>query len=180
MPLHLRHATLADVSSIVARVESAYRGASGARGWTTESQLIDGQRTDDADIATTLQAPGTTMLLLEDDDAHLVACCLVEARGTDAYFGLFAVDPDWQAGGVGKTLLAHAESFARDTLLADAMVLSVIEQRHELIAWYVRRGYTRTGETLPFPYGNVRAGIPKRDDLRFMVMRKALRVPPPA
>jgi hypothetical protein len=50
----------------------------------------------------------------------------------------------------------------------------VIEQRHELLVWYGRRGYHPTGETEAFPYGNPSFGEPKRDDLRFLVLHKPL------
>jgi hypothetical protein len=52
--------------------------------------------------------------------------------------------------------------------------MTVIEQRRDLIAWYLRRGYVDTGRIEPFPYGNTRFGMPKRDDLRFVVLAKAL------
>ena len=54
------------------------------------------------------------------------------------------------------------------------MVMTVIGQRDELIAWYERRGYHRTGETQPFPYGDARYGIPRRPDLVFAVLAKPL------
>jgi hypothetical protein len=41
-------------------------------------------------------------------------------------------------------------------------------------AWYVRCGYALTSETEPFPYGDNRFGIPKRDDMYFFVLRKRL------
>jgi len=55
--------------------------------------------------------------------------------------------------------------------------MTVIEQRAELIAWYERRGYRRSGEYQPFPYGDERFGIPRRDDLRFEVLVKDLGQP---
>jgi ribosomal protein S18 acetylase RimI-like enzyme len=79
-----------------------------------------------------------------------------------------------QGNGVGRALLAAAESYARDDLCADAMELTVIGQRLDLIAWYERRGYRPTGEARPFPYGDERFGIPRRDDLHFVVMGKRL------
>ena len=47
-------------------------------------------------------------------------------------------------------------------------------QRGELIAWYERRGYSRTGEERPFPAHDPRFGLPKRDDLAFVVLEKTL------
>ena len=92
--------------------------------------------------------------------------------GNAGYFGMFAVDPDQQNGGLGKAVLAEAERIAREQWQCHAMRMTVIEQRAELIAWYERRGYRRTGECQPFPYGDERFGIPRRDDLRFEVLVK--------
>ena len=54
------------------------------------------------------------------------------------------------------------------------MRMTVIDIRDELIAFYERRGYRRTGIKKPFPYGDARFGLPKRDDLRFEVLEKPL------
>jgi ribosomal protein S18 acetylase RimI-like enzyme len=89
------------------------------------------------------------------------------------YFGMFSVQPGLQGGGVGKLLLAETERIARDEWRLPAMRMTVIDIRDELIAFYERRGYRRTGITKPFPYGDERFGIPKRDDLRFEILEKA-------
>jgi hypothetical protein len=54
------------------------------------------------------------------------------------------------------------------------MHMTVISVREDLIAWYVRRGYRRTGQTSPFPYGDERFGVPTRDDLEFELLTKKL------
>ncbi|HZX71704.1 MAG TPA: GNAT family N-acetyltransferase [Rhodanobacter sp.] len=166
-----RPAVAADVPAIVALVESAYRGESGLRGWTTESHLLDGQRTDAADVAALIARPHSHVLLAERD-GRLKASCHLERQGPAAYFGMFAVDPGEQGSGLGKQVLAEAERMARDEWHCHAMRMTVIVQREELIAWYERRGYRRTGEYQPFPYGDERFGIPRRDDLRFEVLLK--------
>jgi len=168
-----RHAEAADVERVVALVESAYRGPSGERGWTTESALLDGQRTDARAVAELLQRPDCHVLLAEHD-GRLLASCHVERQGEAAYFGMFAVDPELQGGGVGRLVLARAERLAREEWGCTDMRMTVIEQRGELIAWYERRGYRRTGESQPFPYGDERFGIPRRPDLRFTVLLKHL------
>ncbi|RCS31278.1 GNAT family N-acetyltransferase [Rhodanobacter denitrificans] len=166
-----RAATHADVDAIVALVESAYRGESGRRGWTTESHLLDGQRTDAADVRGLIERPGSRILLAERD-GRLMASCHVEHQGDNGYFGMFAVDPAGQGSGLGRQVLAEAERIAHGEWHCRAMRMTVIVQREELIAWYGRRGYRRTGEYQPFPYGDERFGIPRRDDLRFEVLRK--------
>lgn len=171
LPSTFRYAGPADVERVVALVESAYRGPSGERGWTTESALLDGQRTDARAVAELLGRPDCHVLLAEHD-GRLLASCHVERQGEAAYFGMFAVDPECQGGGIGKRVLAEAERLAREEWACTDMRMTVIEQRDELIAWYERRGYRRTGEHEPFPYGNERFGIPRRPDLRFAVLRK--------
>jgi GNAT superfamily N-acetyltransferase len=166
-----RIATQADVPAVVALVESAYRGESGRRGWTTESDLLDGRRTDEELVSELLVLPGSVVLLALTGDA-MRACCHVQQHEESAYFGMFAVDPLWQGSGLGKQLLAEAERMARETWRCRAMHMTVIDLRGELIAWYERRGYRRTGQYKPFPYGNERFGIPRRDDLRFELLIK--------
>lgn len=170
---HFRAAVAADVPAVVALVESAYRGESGQRGWTTESHLLDGQRTDAQSVSELLGRDDSIILLAERGDM-VFACCHIERQGDAAYFGMFAVNPDGQRGGVGRALLAEAERVAHASWQMPAMRMMVIEQRGDLIAWYERRGYTLTGETQPFPYGDERYGLPRRNDLRFVCMSKAL------
>lgn len=166
-------ATLEHTNAIVELVESAYRGASGLRGWTTETHLIDGQRTDEEEISALLRTPGAHFFILLEGE-ELAACCLVERREDSAYFGMFAVSPSRQSRGYGGQMIAHAERYAAEQWQAEQMVMSVIKQREELLGWYMRKGYRDTGKKLPFPYGNPRAGIPKREDLVFLVLEKPL------
>ena len=168
-----RLATAADVAPIVALVESAYRGEVSRKGWTTEADLLDGQRTDPAGVAELIAKPGSCLLLAEQGGA-LLACANLERRGHIGYFGMFSVRPDLQGGGIGRAMLAEAERLARDEWHCREMQMTVISVRDELIAWYERRGYARTGQYSPFPYGDARFGIPKRDDLRFELLVKPL------
>ena len=168
-----RLATSADVAAIVALVESAYRGDVSRKGWTTEADLLDGQRTDPAGVAELIAKPGSCMLLGERDGT-LLACANLEKRGEAGYFGMFSVRPELQGAGIGRVMLAEAERLARDDWHCREMQMTVISVRDELIAWYERRGYRRTGIYSAFPYGDERFGIPKRDDLRFELLVKSL------
>ena len=171
--LSFRLANALDVAAVVALVESAYRGDSGRRGWTTESDLLDGRRTDAEAVSELLNTTDDCVLLAESA-GQLIASCHIQRQCDWAYFGMFAVDPAQQGGGVGKQVLAEAERMARERWQCHGMRMTVIVQRPELLAWYQRRGYQRTGEYQPFPYGNERFGIPRRDDLRFEVLVKPM------
>jgi ribosomal protein S18 acetylase RimI-like enzyme len=167
-----RRATFADVSSIVALVESAYRGESSCRGWTTEAGLLDGQRTDELEIRD-LVAGENSQILLAFDGVRLVGSVLLRSEADAGYIGMFAIAPDEQRRGIGKWLLERAEAVFRDRAVR-YVTMTVIKQREELIEWYGRRGYVATGRTLPFPYGNSRFGLPKRPDLEFLELKKDL------
>ncbi|WKD36102.1 GNAT family N-acetyltransferase [Streptomyces xanthophaeus] len=171
--LSFRSAVEADVPELVELVESAYRGDASRAGWTTEADYLDGQRTDPDGVRAVIAAPDGVLLVVERA-GELVACCQLEHRDDHVYFGMFAVRPGLQGGGLGKEILAEAERRARETWGAKEMRMTVVHVREELIAYYVRRGYRRTGELSPFPYGDERFGVPLRDDLAFELLVKSL------
>ena len=166
-----RDATFADVPAIVGLVTSAYRGEASRIGWTTEADLLDGERIDPGVLRADIERPRSRVLLVERDGA-LVACAHVAVEDGAGYFGMFAVRPDLQGAGLGNALLLEAERVVRDEWMLAALRMTVIDVRDELIAWYERRGYRRTGIRKPFPYGDTRFGVPRRDDLRFEVLEK--------
>ncbi|GAA0919421.1 GNAT family N-acetyltransferase [Streptomyces thermoalcalitolerans] len=172
-PLTFRDASDADVDTLVHLIQSAYRGDASRAGWTTEADILEGQRTDPDGVLEVIKSPDSRMLMAERD-GRVVACCQLERRGDHAYFGMFAVSPGLQGAGLGKAVLAEAERLVREEWGAEEMHMTVITVREELIAWYERRGYRRTGKTSPFPYGDERFGIPQRDDLEFELLVKEL------
>ncbi|MGW0532356.1 GNAT family N-acetyltransferase [Streptomyces sp. NPDC003032] len=173
--LTFRDAVSDDVGALVALIESAYRGDASRAGWTTEADILEGQRTDPRGVVEVIESPASRLLAVERDGA-LVACCQLEHRGEHAYFGMFAVSPAQQGAGLGKVIIAEAERVAREEWGAREMHMTVISVRDDLIAWYERRGYRRTGKMTPFPYGDERFGIPQRADLEFELLVKDLGV----
>lgn len=171
--LTFRRATGDDIDAVVALVESAYRGDASRAGWTTEADLLDGRRTGVDDICACLDR-ARSVILLAERDGRLVACAHVAVEDDAGYFGMFSVVPTLQGAGVGKQVLAEAERLVRDEFGLRRMRMTVIDVRDELIGFYQRRGYRRTGIHKPFPYGDERFGLPKRDDLRFEVLEKDL------
>ena len=165
-----------DLESIAALVNSAFRGESSRVGWTTEADLVGGQRTDPESLRTDLASrPGAMLLTMRDEpDGALLGSVWLEPRSADVwYLGMLTIRPDLQALGLGRGLLHEAERFAV-ARGARRMRMTVITVRETLMEWYERRGYTRTGELLPFPYGNDRFGLPQREDLQFEALEKKL------
>lgn len=169
----LRVADSADIPALVALVESAYRGEASRQGWTTEADLLDGQRIDASGMAEVI-GKSDSRVLLAVDGAAILACAHIQRQDDAAYFGMFSVRPDLQGAGLGDRLLRECERSARELWHCSKMQMTVISVRDELIAWYERRGYRRSGRYKPFPYGDARFGEPKRDDLRFEWLEKHL------
>lgn len=178
-----RDATIDDIPALVALVTSAYRGDASRAGWTTEADLLDGNRIAPEVLQGDIERARSRVLLAQRDsmlsdgmlsDGMLLACAHVAVEDDAGYFGMFAVQPGLQRGGLGKAVLAEAERLVREDWQLSLMRMTVIDLREDLIAWYERRGYRRTGIKKPFPAVDPRFGIPKRDDLRFEVLEKAL------
>lgn len=172
--LHFRSATIGDVPALVTLVTAAYRGDASRAGWTTEADVLDGNRIDADVLRHDIERDRSRVILLERD-GDLLSCAHVCEDAGAGYFGMFAVEPTLQGGGIGKRVMDEAERVVRDEWQLPVMRMTVIDVREELIAFYERRGYHRTGVFKPFPYGDERFGVPKRDDLRFEVLEKPLR-----
>lgn len=148
--LHIRPALPVDVPALVRIVEAAYRGTDAAAGWTTEVGLVRNARTHPEEVQA-LIADEDSVVLLAEQDGVPIGCAAVhpEIDGERPEFGLFAVDPARQAGGVGKALLESGADWARRRGDRE-LVIRVLQSRPELVAWYQRRGFRATGEGVPF------------------------------
>lgn len=165
--IQFRTATGADVPALRALVERAYRGDSAKQGWTHEADLLDDERTSDAELAETI-ADAKARVLLARIDGRLAGTVTIRDLGEGrAYLGMLCVDPDLQAAGLGRALMADAEDMAVEAFGARTMEMTVIDARAELIAYYERRGYASTGELRPFP-------LPVDVPYKMVVLERAL------
>ncbi|RSK49936.1 GNAT family N-acetyltransferase [Hymenobacter rigui] len=166
-------ATDADIPALNRLVNRAYRGEAAEQGWTTESHLLAGQRTDEADLREQLRSPGATFLLARTAAQELVGSVYLQQQGPDLYLGMLSVEPTQQDRGIGRQLVNAAEDIAR-TQGCTGIRITVISVRHELLAWYERLGFRRTGATVDFPT-DTRFGIPRQTEpLVLLVLRKEL------
>lgn len=169
--LNFRAATLADIPFLVPFVNAAYRGESSKAGWTTEADLLDGVRVTEDSLKTILEEK-ETILYLGFAGTELLCCVQLVNKGEIYYLGMLTVKPDLQNAGLGKKLLAFCEDLAKREGKT-AIEMTVISDRVELIAWYERKGYYKTGEKRPFPMGDIKFGLPKKE-LEFLVLQKTL------
>ncbi len=161
-----------DIPSLVTLVNSAYRGDAARKGWTHEADLISGTvRIDENALKEIIQKSDSMLLKCTNDKGELIGCVYLDKQKDKLYLGMLSVSPDIQAKGVGKRLLQAAEDYAYQQQVY-RIVMTVIDVRKELIAWYGRNGYMDTGMREPFP-DDGRFGIPKTP-LEFVVLEKAL------
>ena len=169
--LTIRKATLNDVVPLVDLINSAYRGDASRNGWTHEADLIEGStRITEKALINLISTPGT-IILVATKNGQINGCVLLEKQDKDLYLGMLSVSPFLQAKGTGKFLLQQAEMYAMQESM-EAIVMSVISIRYELINWYKKKGYSDTGDKKPFPE-NEGFGTPKQK-LEFAVLKKNL------
>ena len=168
--MEIQIATDTDIEALVALMDGAYRGETSKSGWTSEGDLFIGnKRTDEATLSELMKKPTAVFLKHINDGGEIDACVLLNKKGDRMYLGMFSVSPNAQGKGLGKKLLAAADDFAREQQ-CNSIFMTVITVRAELIAWYERHGYKKTGRVLPFPIDE-RFGIP-RQPLEMMVLEK--------
>lgn len=136
--------------ALAALINRAYRGAASRQGWTTEDHLLDGPRIGEAALHDMLGAPPATLLTYRAASGDLTGCVYLQPQGAQLYLGTLAVAPEAQAQGVGRQLLAAADAYARQ-YGCTTLKITVLSARPELLAWYERHGYVRTGAAEPFP-----------------------------
>jgi ribosomal protein S18 acetylase RimI-like enzyme len=163
-------ATIDDISPLVNLVNDAYRGEPSRKGWTTEADLLEGSlRIDAATMAHQIVQPGVVIYKYLSDQRSILGCVSLEKQKEDIYLGMLSVSPHHQMHGIGKKLLEAADAHAKKNGLS-RIRLTVISLRIELIEWYERHGFVKTGEKKPFSVDPI-FGRPTRP-LEFIVMEK--------
>lgn len=163
-------AAFPDIPAIVKVVNSAYRGEASRKGWTTEADLLKGNlRTDAAAIEQLMADPHSVILKYTTDEGIIAGTVYLQRRNKKCYLGMLSVDPLQQASGIGKLILHAATAHASQSGCTH-ITMTVISVRHELIAWYEKQGYKKTGIIKPFEVDE-KFGVPTQP-LFFEVLEK--------
>jgi GNAT superfamily N-acetyltransferase len=177
--LEFRKATMLDAARLVDLVNGVYRGTSG-RQWTTEAHLVEGPRLDAPMLRAMLGRPGSVVLAVSTTGSpEIHACVHLEAVGEVCELGMLSVAGAAQQAGIGRAVLVESERYAREHLGASVIRIHVIRERPELITWYERRGYRRTGEDEPFGGEAASRSHTRRGPLTFLILAKSIQGAPP-
>jgi GNAT superfamily N-acetyltransferase len=176
--LNFHKAELVDAEAIATLVNSAYRGETSRKGWTTEADILDGLRTTTSEVGKIIKSKNAFILIgvLRDEVVATICCEWQELAFKDTvHFGMIAVKPSLQNKGYGKALIQAAEAICLREWRVVGFHMAVISIRHELIAFYERLGYKRTGEFAEFP---VKSDLwqPKVEGLNLQYLAKLVEV----
>ena len=164
-------ATKQHIPDIVELVNLSYRSQD-LRGWTSEADVIEGDRISAQQLQDLFIADSKILLLF--DAAELIACVHVQKHKDRAYIGMLTTHPQWQNQGLGKQVLQFAEDFAQANFAVTGFKMSVLSCRTELIEFYLRRGYVLTGETEDYPI-DANVGQPLFENIRLLHLNKLVR-----
>ena len=170
--IEFRKAEAGDAEVIATLINSCYRGDSSREGWTTEADLLDGTRTNESEVKSLITAAGSMMLLCVQG-GEIIGSVHLQHEGSSGYLGMLVVKPGLQGGGLGRRLMEAAESLVREEWKVRKMTMNVFTVRSELLAYYERRGYRRTGRAKPFEPHDVH-GTPRVEGLELEVLEKDL------
>jgi predicted N-acetyltransferase YhbS len=148
--MKISRAVLSDIPAMNILVNLAYRGEEAKKGWTFESDLIEGKkRTDEKDLLNLFSKESSIFLVAKNNEEKLVGTVFLEIKKEWLYLGMLSVEPGFQGNGVGRSLVISSMEIAHSFGL-NGIQIQVVHRRSELISWYERLGFTVTGKEFPF------------------------------
>ncbi|MFH7766118.1 GNAT family N-acetyltransferase [Acinetobacter sp. BSP-28] len=152
--LKYRLANANDVEVLIALINQAYRTNTGSS-WTSEQNIVSGDRINDQQLLQSLALPNFSLFvaeMVEDLEPKIVACIGLTFQKDSVEIGTFCVASDWQNQGIGKQILAYAETQALEILpTLTCYDMFVLDARTELIQYYERCGYLKTQHIESYP-----------------------------
>lgn len=157
--LKFRLADKKDITELVILINRAYREELESS-WTNEAKTVAGARINEQQLMAQIELQyepklHSQLLVVELSDhtnLHIIGCIAIEYLKQTAEINTFCIAPEWQNTGYGKQVLNAAELYVRKSNPAIRQYsMWVLNVRHELIQYYVRRGYHLTEEVAEYP-----------------------------
>lgn len=148
--MKVSRAILSDLPNICILVNNAYRGEEAKKGWTFESDFIEGdKRTDEKDLFLLFSNEKAIFLIAKNDKEVITGSVYLEVKNKNLYLGMLSVEPTLQGNGIGKLLVSNAIQYGQSLGLKKIQI-QVIHLRQELILWYEKLGFIISDKILPF------------------------------
>ncbi|KAH8774587.1 putative N-acetyltransferase, GNAT family [Diaporthe sp. PMI_573] len=188
--LQFRIATSDDAARIQNLIQTSFRTEDTRARWTGSTELASQFHISVDEVLASFNKPECAVLVATDPtDGSIVASVECVRRRTTAAadnnnnnddddddlarLSMLAVDNSRQRAGLGRAVLARAEDYCRREWGVTRLGLNALSTREELISWYVRCGFERTGETSAFPRDRF-PGLKLPEDLCFVELEKDL------
>lgn len=183
--LQFRIATPDDAARIQDLIQSSFRTEDTRARWTGSTELASQFHIGVDEVLANINKPECAVLVATDPtDGAIVASVECVRRRTTAdhktnntddlaRLSMLAVESTRQRSGLGRVVLTRAEDYCRREWGITRLGLNALSTREELISWYARCGFERTGETSAFPRERF-PGIDLPEDLCFVELEKDL------
>ncbi len=165
-----REAKIEDIPQIVDLVNISYRSKE-FKGWTSEADIVKGDRINNAQVQELFQNDSKVFVMFKDEE--LIGCVHVHKQNDSCYIGMLTTHPNVQNMGIGKEILKLAEEHSIKNYSINCFEMSVLSVREELINFYERRGYKRTGDNEPYPV-NANVGTPLSSEIQVLHLVKEI------
>ena len=132
--LRIRPAVAADRPRLIPLINAAF----------SVETFLQGPRIDEERLMAAMEKG--IILLAEDSHGCLLASVYAELRGNHGYAGMLAVDPGHQQSGLGRRMMQAVEDHFR-AHGCNAVEITVLSLRPELLPLYRRFGFIETGTT---------------------------------
>ena len=190
----LRPALTTDIPALTVLINRCYLFE---EGWTSESELVGGIRTNQNEIQSVIEDENQHFFVYPQTNSEheavetdeLLGCINIGMENDGAYIGFFAVNPELQGSGVGSIMLEKAEILAQSYLTEQRLTkqkerdktadkkpikMLVLKGRDKMLAYYQRRGYVCTGNTQSFSNNDSKGSNSKDSELHFTEIAKAI------
>ncbi|KAF4446176.1 hypothetical protein F53441_10152 [Fusarium austroafricanum] len=161
--MHFRVATTDDAPRLHDIIHAAFRFTDAHIDWVGSPELAKTFTIDISTITGRITSPdGVFLIASATPDGPAIGCVNV-FRKTPGYgrVALLAVDPTLQRGGMGLKILQYGEEYLTRELGVGKIGLNALVTRKELLKWYEKQGYVRTGEVTKLPRERVGSEVPE-------------------